>query len=350
MSITPDNEREYEPTQVEQALPQIGLLDQTDFYGKFVLEPLERGYGHTIGNALRRVLLSSIRGCAVRAIKIDKVLHEFGAIPGVKEDASELILNLKDIAVKVDHEFRPAAEEEITLTLDVKGPGRVTAADIQCPPGVEVTTPEVYLATISDKSATLRMELLVGVGVGYVLPDKHDKYRQMIGVIPVGTQYTPVRRVNYNVDPTRVGYKTDYERLVLEVETNGTVSPSEAVAEAGRTLDRFFRMFFDLYDGPSEVWEESKEILDPDLLKVPDTRIEEMDFSQRTFNCLRRAALLTLRDLVQVTENDLTNIRGFGKKSLTEVREKLSSLGLELRLPKGGARPINLDDLDDDED
>jgi len=348
LSITPDNEREFEPTPVEQALPQIGLLEQTEFFGKFVLEPLERGYGHTIGNALRRVLLSSIRGCGITAIKVDKVLHEFSAIPGLKEDATELILNLKDVAVKVDHEFRPAPDEEITLNLDVRGAARVTAADIVCPPGVTITTPEVYLATISDKSASLRMELMVGVGTGYVLPDKHDKYRGVIGAIPVGTQFTPVRKVNYQVDPTRVGYKTDYERLVLEVETNGTVPPAEAVAEAGRILDRFFRMFFDLFDTPSDFMQPETEMLPAELQKVPDTRIEEMDFSQRTFNCLRRASLLTLRDLVQVTENDLTNIRGFGKKSLTEVREKLGALGLELRIPKG-SRPINLDDLEDED-
>jgi DNA-directed RNA polymerase subunit alpha len=334
LSITPDSEREFEVTPAEQALPQIGLLDQTDFYGKFVLEPLERGYGDTIGNALRRVLLSSIRGCGITAVKIDKVLHEFAAIPGVKEDTTEILLNLKDVAIKVDHEFRPGPEEELVLELDVRGRGRVTAADIQCPPGVEITTPEVYIAHISEKDTALRMEIYVGVGSGYVLPEKHEKYRQMIGVIPMGTQFTPVRKAMYHVDPARVGYKTDYERLVLEVETNGTVSPAEAVAEAGRILNRYFRMFFDLYETPGERIEPAEEVIPPELQKVPDTRIEEMDFSQRTFNCLRRDGRLTLRDLVQATEHDLTNIRGFGKKSLTEVKEKLASLGLELRQPK----------------
>jgi DNA-directed RNA polymerase subunit alpha len=348
LSITPDSEREFEVAPVEQALPQIGLLEQSDFHGKFVVEPLERGYGHTIGSALRRVLLSSIRGCAITAIKIDKVLHEFAAIPGVKEDTSELILNLKGVAVKIDYDARPGPNEDLILTLDVRGAGRVTAADIQCPSGVEITTPEVYIATISDKNASLRMEIFVGVGIGYGLPEKHERYKQMIGVIPMGSQFTPVRKVAYTIDPTRVGYKTDYERLMIDVETNGTVTPSEAVAEAGRTLDKFFRMFFDLYEAPGEPFEQMHDVLPPELRDVPEKRIEEMDFSQRTFNCLRRASLLTLRDMVQVEEGFLTGIRGFGKKSLSEVREKLAELGLELRPSKGGARPVFDDDDEDD--
>lgn len=350
MSITPDSEREFEPTPAEQqALPQIGLIDQTEFSGRFVLEPLERGYGHTIGNALRRVLLSSIPGCAITGIKVDKVLHEFASIPGIKEDATELILNLKDIAVKVDHDVRPPAGEDITLILDVKGRGKVTGADIQCPPGVEITTPETYLATISEKDAALRMEIYVSSGVGYVLPEKHEKHRQVIGVIPVGSQFTPVRRVSYHVDSTRVGYKTDFERLVLDVETNGTISPAEAVAEAGQMLARYFQMFTDLVERPAYEGERPKEQVPEGLEHVPDKRIEEMDFSQRTFNCLRRASLLTLRELVQVTENDLNNIRGFGKKSLSEVKEKLAALGLDLRPPKGGVKQSYAETDDEDE-
>jgi DNA-directed RNA polymerase subunit alpha len=193
-------------------MPHITTLELKKDYGKFVLEPLERGYGQTIGNALRRVLLSSIQGAAICAVRIEKVFHEFAPIPGVKEDATQLLLNLHDVAIRFDDSL-VGTEVDKVLRIEVKGPGKVHAADIQCPDGVSVANPDVYLATISDPDATLAMDLYVGWGVGYVLPEKQEKYRGIIGVIPVGAQFTPVKRVGYNVEQTRVGMRTDFERL-----------------------------------------------------------------------------------------------------------------------------------------
>lgn len=329
-------------------MPQISTIDLQPDYGKFILEPLERGYGQTIGNALRRVMLSSIQGAAIAAIRIDKVFHEFAPIPGVKEDTTQLLLNIKDIAIKVE---ASAPFEELILRIDVKGSGRVTGADIVCPEGVEIVNPEVYIATVSDKDATLNIEMYVGWGTGYVLPEKQEKYRGMIGVIPTGTLYTPVRKVNYTVEQTRVGMRTDYERLVLDIWTNGAISPNDALSQSAHILDKYFRMFFDLGQAGFQAdFSAETEGEDESLRNVPELRIEELDFSQRTFNCLRRASILNLRQLAAVSESDLTAIRGFGKKSLLEVRDKLQEHGLELKPPKGGYRSIDVLDDEDDED
>ena len=329
-------------------MPQISTLDLHADYGKFVLEPLERGYGQTIGNALRRVMLSSIQGASIAAIRIDKVFHEFAPIPGVREDTTQLLLNIKDIAVKVTAD---APFEELILRIEATGPGRVTGADIICPEGLEIANPEVYIATISDAGATLNMELYVGWGAGYVMPDKQEKYRGMIGVIPTGSQYTPVRKVNYTVEATRVGMRTDYERLVLDIWTNGTVSPNDALSQSAHILDKYFRMFFDLGQAGFDTdFGVEGEVEDESLKNVPELRIEELDFSQRTFNCLRRASILNLRQLAAVSESDLTAIRGFGKKSLLEVRDKLAEHGLELKPPRGGYRSIDAFDDDEDDD
>ncbi len=327
-------------------MPHIQSVDVTEEYGKFVLEPLERGYGQTIGNALRRVLLSSIQGAAIQAIKVDKVFHEFAPIPGVKEDATELILNLKDLALNM--KFDGAPLEEVVLRVDVKGPGRVTGADIVCPEGVSIVNPEAYIATISDADASLVVEMYAGWGSGYVLPVNQEKYRDIIGVIPIGSQFTPIKKVNYSVEQTRVGTRTDYERMVLEVWTNGAIAPNDAVTQAAHILDKFFRMFFDLGDAGLDVAIEAGDEIAPELANVPELKIEEMDFSQRTFNCLRRAGLLNLRQLAVVSEGDLTAIRGFGKKSLSEVREKLLEHGIELKPAKGGLAAVDL--LDDEDD
>lgn len=328
-------------------MPHITTLEQNSEYGKFVLEPLERGYGQTIGNALRRVLLSSIQGAAISAVRIEKVFHEFAPIPGVKEDTTQLLLNIKDISIKLDSVEEMPAEDK-TLRIDVKGPGKVTGADIVCPPGVTIVNPEVYIATISDPNESLTMEMYVGWGSGYVLPEKHDKYKGIIGVIPTGSQFTPVKRVNYTVEATRVGMRTDFERLVLDVWTNGSLRPNDAVSQAAHILDKFFRMFFDLGEAGFESDLIGEDDAPLQLSNIPDIRIEELEFSQRTFNCLRRAGLLTLRALATVSEGDLTGIRGFGKKSLIEVREKLAERGLELKPPKGGYRAVDM--LDDEEE
>jgi DNA-directed RNA polymerase subunit alpha len=327
-------------------MPHIQTLELNSETGKFVLEPLERGFGQTIGNALRRVLLSQIQGAAITAIKIDKVFHEFAPIPGVKEDTTQLILNLKNVAIRCDFETTPP--DEIILQLDVKGPGRVTGADIVCPPGTVVVNPDVYIATISDAKSSLTMDLFVNWSSGYVLPDKQERYKGTIGSIAVGSQFTPVRKSNYFVEATRVGTRTDYERLILDIETNGAVSPNDALTQAAHILDKYFRMFFELGRSLADFEDIEEDDEDEGLTNVPDIKIEELDFSQRTFNCLRRANLGTLRALAGVTEADLSGIRGFGKKSLTEVREKLAEHGLALKPPKGGYRAIDL--LDDDEE
>ena len=328
-------------------MPQISTLELQADFGKFVLEPLERGYGQTIGNALRRVLLSSIQGAAVAAVKIDKVFHEFSPIPGVKEDTTELLLNLKLLSVRSNLE---GPFEEQILKVDVKGPGRVTGADIVCPEGLEIANPEAYIATISDPNATLSMELFVGWGNGYVLPVNQDKYKGIIGVIPTGAQYTPVKKVNYTVEQTRVAMRTDYERLILDITTNGSVRPNDALSQSAHILDKYFRMFFELGAAGFEAGIAEDDGVDEEFLKnVPELKIEGLDFSQRTFNCLRRASILTLRSLAAVSESDLTAIRGFGKKSLLEVRDKLAEHGLEMRPPKGGYRIENFDDDEEDE-
>jgi DNA-directed RNA polymerase subunit alpha len=325
-------------------MPQIQTLELTEDYGKIVLEPLERGYGTTIGNALRRVLLSSIQGAAIMGVRIDKVFHEFQALPGCKEDSTEFLLNLARLAIKVSPDAIPA--EELTLKIEARGPGRVTGADVICPPGVEIVNLDCNLATLNSQHDTLNCELYVGWGAGYVLPERQEKYKGVIGILAAGSQFTPVRKVNFLVDQTRVGMRTDYERLILEVWTNGAVSPNDAVTQAAHILDKFFRMFFELGDAGVEPMEAFEVEIAPELAHVPDIKIEELDFSQRTFNCLRRAGILNLRQLAGVNEGDLIGIRGFGKKSLSEVREKLEEHGIELKAAKGGFAY----DLPDDDD
>ena len=326
-------------------MPHIQTLESTDEYTKFVLEPLERGYGQTLGNALRRVMLSSIYGAAPVAVKIDKVLHEFAPIPGCKEDTTEFLLNLKDLAIKID--FDEAPSEDFVLRIDVKGGGRVTGADVVCPEGIEIVNPECYLATISDKRSSINAEIYVGYGTGYVLPERQEKYKGMIGVIPTGSQYTPVRKVNYIVEQTRVGTRTDFERLILEVWTNGAVPPNDAVTQAAHILDKYFKMFFDLGKAGLVMEVEEEESIPEELANIPEIKIEEMDFSQRTFNCLRRAGILNLRQLAVTNEAELNSIRGFGKKSLTEVRDKLEEHGIELKAAKGSY--VGVDILEDEE-
>ena len=320
---------------MEPTAPRIETLEQSGTYGKFVVEPLERGYGVTLGNSLRRVLLSSIPGAAVKYIKIDGVLHEFSTIPGVKEDTTELILNLKDLYVKVHSRNGTLNNEnkmeQHIIRIDVTGPGHVTGADIQCPPDVEVVNPEVHLATLADENAHLSMELTVEEGKGYVLPEKQDKSKQVIGVIPIGASYTPVRKVSFNVEATRVGFNTDFERLTLEVWTNGTMVPDEALSQAAYRLETFFHRFVEFPQGLGGRPGGANGISFPvGAAGAPDARIEELDFSVRTYNCLKKANVLTIGDLVQFPESELMQIRNFGKKSLTEVKEKLASLGLTI--------------------
>ncbi len=335
---------------MEMVTPRIEILEDGAVYGKFVAEPLEQGFGYTIGNALRRVLLSSIPGAAITSVKIDGVLHEFSTIPGVREDTTELILNLREVFVRMELDGTDQPEPMV-IRLDVHGPGEVTGADIQTPPEITIVNPEVHIATLDDETATLRAEMTVERGKGYVLPDRQDKARLPIGVIPVGAVFTPVRKVSYTVDPTRVGHRTDYDRLVLEVTTNGTISPSEAVSEAARILDEQLRLFFDFARRPRGTVSEFR-LGRGALPSPPDARIEELDFSVRTYNCLKKANILTIQDLVQLSEADLLNIRNFGRKSLQEVKEKLESLNLSLRESgeskvSSAAQPAELEDTEE---
>lgn len=310
-------------------MTDIQTIELTRDYGKFVVTPLERGYGQTIGNAMRRMLLSSIPGAAVVAVRVEKVLHEFAPIPGAKEDMTEFMLNLRELAIRV-HSDRPP-ETDFQMIIDVKGPGRVTAADIQTPKNVEIVNPDAYLCTLTEKGSSLYAELFVGWGTGYSPPERQENYRGRIGIMPMGSQFTPVRKVSYTVEATRVGQRTDYDRLTLEVWTNGSVSPDVAVKQAASFLDNFIRLFLQLGEGSMEVSLGAHEELSKEDLSVPDIRVEEMDFSQRTLNCLKRAEIETLRDLVRKTEDDLECIPGFGKKAMEEVHQKLSERGLALR-------------------
>lgn len=323
---------------MEQIVPRIETLEQTETYGKFVIEPLECAFGHTLGNALRRTLLSSIVGAAITSVKIDGVLHEFSTIPGVKEDSTELLLNLKEVHIKMDRDGAER-EEPKTIWIDVKGAGEVTGADIRTPADVEIVNPEVHIATISDESVSLSMEMTVEMGRGYVLPEKQEKIKSAIGVIPVGAAFAPVSRANFIVEPTRVGHRTDNERLVLELWTNGTLQPSEAVSDAAKILDKLVRLFIDFpRRAAGEPYEEEPLYGEEPELRAPDARIEELDFSVRTYNCLKKANILTIGELVQITEQDLMGIRNFGRKSLAEVKEKVAQLGLSLKkLGEGGA-------------
>ncbi len=343
---------------MEAVTPRIETLEQSDTHGKFVVEPLEPGYGVTLGNSLRRVMLSSIEGAAITSVRIDGVQHEFQTIPGLKEDATELLLNLKELFVKVydngsngngaDDSERPS--EAHMVRIEAQGQGRITGADVICPPDVEIANPEVYIATLSEEAAHLHMEMRVERGRGYVLPEKGGTRSDIIGDIPVPAAFTPVRKVNYTVDPTRVGNRTDYERLLIEITTNGTIMPAEALSEAAQTLTDYFQRFVE-FPGPSgralstfgfEGGVQGS--------TAQDARIEELDFSVRTYNCLKKASVLTIGELAQISENDLMNIRNFGKKSLNEVKEKLSQLGLALKDSEPGSVPIGGDDDDEDED
>ena len=312
---------------IEIEKPQIEALDlATDgTYGKFVVEPLERGYGTTIGNSLRRVLLSSLPGVAVTSIKIDGILHEFSTIEGVKEDVTEIVLNIKGLIAKIN------GDGPKTLYIEAEGPCEVTAGSIKCDSEVEILDPDMHIATVGE-GGRLFMELTLDKGRGYVPADRNKQLlNPVIGVIPVDSIYTPVMKVNYTVDNTRVGQITDYDKLTLEVWTNGVLCAQEAVSLAARVLTEHLNLFVDLSGDALEG--------NPILVKSDDQAqttvlsmtIEELDFSVRSFNCLKRANINTVEDLINRTEDDMMKVRNLGRKSLEEVINKLESLGLRLR-------------------
>ena len=306
--------------------PSIEALDLTadGTYGKFVVEPLERGYGTTLGNSLRRVLLSSLPGYAITSVKIDGVLHEFSTIDGVKEDVTEIVLNLKGVILKI-HGDGPK-----TIYIDASGKGVVTAGDIKVDSDVEILNPEHVIATLED-GATLKMELTADRGRGYVSAERNKQLMQpVIGVIAIDSIYTPVLKVNYTVENTRVGQITDYDKLSLEAWTDGTISAQEAVSLGAKILTDHLNLFVDLSDEARET-ETLIDHPDDGKGKTLEMTIEELDLSVRSFNCLKRASINTVEDLTNRSEDDMMRVRNLGRKSLDEVIAKLDSLGLTLR-------------------
>ena len=289
---------------------------------QFVISPLEPGFGHTLGNCLRRTLLSSIPGAAVTQVRFDDVLHEFATIPGVKEDVTDLILNLKDLVLTVE------ADEPVTLRLDARGPGEVTAGDIQPHSDVEILNPELHIAGLSGRGR-LALDITVERGRGYVSAER-NKRSPVIGVIPVDSIFSPVRRVAFNVEPTRVEQATNYDRLTLDIETDGSISPKEALASAGATLQALVGLVAEMSDAPQALELGETGLLgtgSPDL----DLPIEDLDLSERPRNCLKRAQVNSVGELVMKSEEDLLAITNFGQKSLDEVIAKLDERGLSLR-------------------
>ena len=327
---------------MENETPRVVTVEHNETYGKFVVEPLERGYAETLANPLRRVMLSSLRGAAITSVRIDGVLHEFATIPGLREDTTELLLNLKELAIKVTDEAALLGDdtEPRILRIDKRGEGDITGADVECPSDVEIVNPEVHLATLADENATLTVEMTVEVNKGYVLPEKHERHKGQIGVIPMGSAFSPVRRANFAIEQTRVGSRSDFERLTFEIETNGAIAPGEALSESARVLDGFVRLFFDVsaerVSRPIEDMFPTAQRSGTGGPAAPDVRIEELDFSVRTYNCLKKANIQTVADLCKTSEEELMNIRNFGRKSLVEVQDKLSQFGYSL---VGGISP-----------
>lgn len=309
---------------IEIEKPKIECVESSEdnTYGKFVVEPLERGYGITLGNSLRRILLSSLPGVAVTSIKIDGVLHEFSTVPGVIEDVTEIILNVKNLSLKLH------SDEPKIVYIDAEGEGPITAGDIKADSDVEILNPDLHICTLNGDSR-FYMELVIDKGRGYVPAEKNKQPSQPIGIIPVDSIYTPVRRVNYTVENTRVGQITDYDKLTLEVWTNGSLKPDEAISLGAKIMSEHLNLFIDLSDQAkhTEIMVEKEETKKE---KVLEMTIEELDLSVRSYNCLKRAGINTVEDLTNKTEEDMMKVRNLGRKSLEEVLQKLNALGLSL--------------------
>ncbi|MGN0438194.1 MAG: DNA-directed RNA polymerase subunit alpha [Lachnospiraceae bacterium] len=304
---------------------EIAEISEDNRYGKFVVEPLERGYGTTLGNSLRRIMLSSLPGSAVSYVKIKGVLHEFSSIPGVKEDVTEIIMNIKELAIKNNS----ASNEPKQAYIEFVGEGVVTAADIHVDSDIEILNPDLVIATLSGSEARFDMELTITKGRGYVGSDKNKKEDTSIDVIAVDSIYTPVERVNLTVENTRVGQITDYDKLTLDVYTNGTLAPDEAVSLAAKVLSEHLNLFIDLSENAktAEVMVEKE---DDEKEKVLEMNIDELELSVRSFNCLKRAGINTVEELTSKTPDDMMKVRNLGRKSLEEVLNKLKELGLSL--------------------
>ena len=307
---------------IEKAHIDCAELSQDGTYGNFIIEPLERGFGNTLGNALRRVLLSSLPGVAVTTIKIEGIQHEFSTVPGVTEDVSEIILNLKALSAKL------YSDQMKTVTIDVKGPCEVKAKDIVVDDELEFVDPEAHIATLNE-DAHLQMTLTVDSGRGYVSADKNKYPNMPIGVIPIDSIFTPIKKVNYSVSDTRVGQITDYDKLTLEVWTDGSVQPDEAISLAAKILTEHLTLFVGLTEQVTTIAFTDQE--DDKKEKVLEMTIEELDLSVRAYNCLKRAGINTISELVQRNQEDMMKVRNLGRKSLEEVEQKLEALGLSLR-------------------
>ena len=311
---------------IEIEKPRIETLEiaEDGSYGKFVMEPLERGYAITLGNSMRRVLLSTLPGAAVTTVKIDGVVHEFSTIPGVKEEVTEIILNIKGLIPKLN------GEAPKTVYIEAEGPCVVTGASIKCDSEVEILNPDMYIATLGE-GAKLNMEMTIDKGRGYVQAEHNNPAQSVIGVIPVDSIFTPVVKATFNVDNTRVGKVTDKGRLTLEVWTNGSIKANEAVSLSAKILIEHFELFLELTEGASETESFMAEKGDTTNEKVLNMTIEELDLSVRSFNCLKRAGINTVEDLINKSEEDMMKVRNLGRKSLEEVIAKLNSFGYTLK-------------------
>lgn len=309
--------------EIEKPTIECFYLDEDINYGKFIVEPLERGYGTTLGNSLRRILLSSLPGAAVTSIKIDGILHEFSTIPGVKEDVTEIILNLKKLAVRLN------GENTKRVIINAVGPKVVTAGDIIADSGLEIFNPDLHIATL-EENASLVMEINIARGRGYLPADQNKTENMPIAMIPVDSIFTPVTKVNFTVENTRVGQVTDYDRLVLEIWTDGSITPEEGVSIGAKIMQEHLKLFIDLTDSMDTV-EIMVEKEEDQKEKALEMTIEELELSVRSFNCLKRASINTVEELTHRTEDDMMKVRNLGKKSLDEVKHKLEELGLGLK-------------------
>ncbi len=310
---------------IEIEKPKIERVDKDggDRYGRFVIEPLERGYGTTLGNALRRILLSSLPGAAVVSVKIEDVLHEFSYIPNVLEDTPEIILNLKKLRMKLH------SQEPQILIVDAQGEGEVRARDIKAPADVEILNPDLLIATL-EEGGKLYMEITARVGKGYTPAERNKIPNQPIGVIPVDSIFSPIEKVNFTVEHTRVGQVTDYDKLTMEVWTDGGIKPDDAISQGAKILSKHLSLFINLTEKVDEV-EPPDENNEETKNKVLDMTIEELDLSVRSYNCLKRAGINTVEELIRRTEDEMMKVRNLGKKSLEEVQQKLVELNVRLR-------------------
>lgn len=326
---------------LEELTPSMVALELSDKYGKFAIEPLERGFGHTLGNAFRRVLLAHIPGAAVTDVRIDGVPHAFMTIEGVYEDATEICLNIKELAIKFHDEAD--VNEEYVARIEAEGKGEVVAGDIKCPPGIEIINPEIHIAELTEDDSKLYIDLWIQSNTGYHPVEEPGREKRSGDVIALDALFSPIARATYRVEPTRLGSRTDLDRLMLEVWGNGTIMPDDAVRRAASILVRYITVFSEI-ELPVQAEEEEAPAEEEVKRKILSFPIEEMEFSVRTFNCLKKESIDTVGQLIEHTEDELLNIRNFGKRSLEEVIEKLAAVELTL------AEPASAEELVEEED